>query len=174
MILNVIPSRDKLLKYKERKTMIEQRLSSINGKFSSYTWQPVVYFYQHLEFNNLAALYQTADVALITPIRDGMNLIAKEFVASRTTQQGVLILSELAGAAEELSEAVDRCCGHLIRKVSFTASDFRPMIACLSRRSRIINSRFGIRGAARCWTSMPRAIMRAHMGSASRQMGAPW
>ena len=106
MLLNVIPSRDKLLKYKERKTMIEQKISSINGKFSSYTWQPIVYFYQHLDFNNLASLYQASDVALITPIRDGMNLIAKEYVASKGSDPGVLILSELAGAADELSEAL--------------------------------------------------------------------
>lgn len=106
LLLNVIPSRDKHARYKERKTMIEQKLSSINGKFSSYTWQPIVYFYQHLDFDNLVALYQAAEIALITPLRDGMNLIAKEFVASRASQQGVLILSELAGAAEELPEAL--------------------------------------------------------------------
>lgn len=106
MVLNVIPSRDKLSKYSERKKMIEQKISNINGKFSNYTWQPIVYFYQHLDFENLCALYQLADVALITPLRDGMNLIAKEYVASRITQYGVLILSELAGAANELNEAI--------------------------------------------------------------------
>ena len=106
MVLNVIPSRDKLSKYSERKKMIEQKISNINGKFSTYTWQPIVYFYQHLDFENLSALYQLADVALITPLRDGMNLIAKEYVASRITQDGVLILSELAGAANELNEAI--------------------------------------------------------------------
>jgi trehalose 6-phosphate synthase/phosphatase len=106
MLLNVIPSRDKISKYSERKKMIEERVSSINGKFSNYKWQPIVYFYRHLDFDNLAAFYQVADVALITPLRDGMNLVAKEYVASRTAGNGVLILSELAGASNELSEAL--------------------------------------------------------------------
>ena len=106
MLLNIIPSRDRLSKYSERKKMIEQKISNINGKFSTYGWQPIVYFYQHLDFENLSALYQLADVALVTPLRDGMNLIAKEYVASRTSQDGVLILSELAGAANELNEAI--------------------------------------------------------------------
>lgn len=106
MILNVIPSRDQHTKYSERKLLIEQGLSAINGKFATYNWQPIVYFYQHLDFENLSALYQLADVALITPLRDGMNLVAKEYVASQSSQEGVLILSELAGAANELSEAL--------------------------------------------------------------------
>ena len=106
MILNVIPSRDQMAKYTERKLLIEQSLSNINGKFSTYDWQPIIYFYQHLDFENLAALYQEADIGLVTPLRDGMNLVAKEYVASKTAQEGVLILSELAGAANELSEAL--------------------------------------------------------------------
>lgn len=106
MILNVIPSRDQHTKYSERKLLIEQSLSAINGKFATYNWQPIVYFYQHLDFENLSALYQLADIALITPLRDGMNLVAKEYVASQSAQEGVLILSELAGAANELSEAL--------------------------------------------------------------------
>ena len=106
MILNVIPSRDQHAKYSERKLLIEQSLSAINGKFATYNWQPIVYFYQHLDFENLSALYQLADVALVTPLRDGMNLVAKEYVASQSAQEGVLILSELAGAANELSEAL--------------------------------------------------------------------
>lgn len=106
MLLNVIPSRDKVYKYKERKRMIEEKVSGVNGKFSSYTWQPIVYFYKHLDFDNLAAAYQAADIALVTPLRDGMNLVSKEYVASRTDGRGALVLSELAGAANELSEAI--------------------------------------------------------------------
>ncbi|HVZ57143.1 MAG TPA: bifunctional alpha,alpha-trehalose-phosphate synthase (UDP-forming)/trehalose-phosphatase [Chitinophagaceae bacterium] len=105
MLLNVIPSRDRLSKYTERKRLIEERVSSVNGRFSNYRWQPIVYFYRHLEFDHLCSFYQVADVALITPLRDGMNLVAKEYVASRHREDGALILSELAGAANELGEA---------------------------------------------------------------------
>lgn len=104
-ILNVIPSRDVIPAYIERKRMVEERVSTINGKFSSLHWQPVIYRYNHLDFNELCALYQVADAALITPLRDGMNLVAKEYVAS-CIDKGVLILSELTGAAYELSESV--------------------------------------------------------------------
>jgi len=105
-IQNVVPSRDTIPAYTERKKMLEELISTINGKHSSIQWQPIIYRYNHLEFDQLMALYRAADVALITPLRDGMNLVAKEFVASRIDQQGVLILSELTGAASELSEAI--------------------------------------------------------------------
>ena len=105
-ILNVIPSRDEIQAYNERKKQMEEKISTINGKFSSISWQPIMYRYTHLAFYELCALYQAADVALITPIRDGMNLVAKEYVASCAMQKGVLILSEFAGAASELNEAL--------------------------------------------------------------------
>ena len=104
-ILNIIPSRDVIPAYMRRKSRIEERVSTINGKFSSLHWQPVIYRYNHLAFEELCALYQVADVALITPLRDGMNLVAKEYIAS-CIDKGVLVLSELTGAASELSEAV--------------------------------------------------------------------
>jgi len=105
-VLVVVPSRQIISKYNERRKLIEEEVGSINGKYSTLSWQPIIYRYNHLNFNELCALYQAADVALITPLRDGMNLVAKEFVASCADQQGVLILSELAGAANELSEAL--------------------------------------------------------------------
>jgi trehalose 6-phosphate synthase/phosphatase len=104
-ILNIVPSRSTIPAYSERKKQIEEKIGTINGKFSSIGWQPVLYRYMHLSFTELVAMYQAADVALITPLRDGMNLVAKEYVAS-STGKGVLILSELAGAASELSEAI--------------------------------------------------------------------
>lgn len=105
-ILNVIPSRDNIPTYNERKRLLEERVGTLNGKFSTLQWQPLIYRYNHLSFDELAALYQAANVALITPLRDGMNLVAKEYVASCTNQAGVLILSELTGAASELNEAL--------------------------------------------------------------------
>ncbi|HEY0732445.1 MAG TPA: bifunctional alpha,alpha-trehalose-phosphate synthase (UDP-forming)/trehalose-phosphatase, partial [Chitinophagaceae bacterium] len=104
-ILNVVPSRDLIPTYIDRKREIEEMVSMINGKFSTIDWQPLIYRYNHLDFDELCALYQTADIALITPLRDGMNLVAKEYVAS-CLDKGVLILSELTGAASELNEAV--------------------------------------------------------------------
>jgi len=104
-ILNVVPSRDTIPAYNERKKTIEEKIGTINGRFSSISWQPIIYRYNHLPFKELIALYQAADVALITPLRDGMNLVAKEYVAA-SLGRGVLILSELAGAASELSEAI--------------------------------------------------------------------
>lgn len=104
-ILNIVPSRDVIPAYIERKRAVEEKVSTINGKYSSLHWQPVIYRYNHLDFDELCALYQVADTALITPLRDGMNLVAKEYVAS-CIDKGVLILSELTGAANELSEAI--------------------------------------------------------------------
>jgi trehalose 6-phosphate synthase/phosphatase len=104
-IFNIIPSRDVIPAYVDRRRQIEERVSAINGRYSSLQWQPVIYRYNHLEFDELCALYQSADVALITPLRDGMNLVAKEYVAS-CIDKGVLILSELTGAASELNEAI--------------------------------------------------------------------
>lgn len=104
-ILVIVPSRQIISKYNERKKLIEERVGRINGKYSTLEWQPIIYRYSNLSFADLCALYQSADVGLITPIRDGMNLVAKEYVASQH-EKGVLILSELAGAANEMGEAI--------------------------------------------------------------------
>lgn len=106
LIINVIPSREEINRYAERKHIIEECISRINGAYGTFLWQPIVYQYQHLSFHDLIACYTGCDVALVTPLRDGMNLIAKEFVASRKDRQGCLILSELAGASNELKGAL--------------------------------------------------------------------
>lgn len=105
-VLVVVPSREKVGTYKELKREIDERVGRLNGRFGTVDWTPVRYIYRYLPFDELAALYATADCALITPARDGMNLIAKEYLASRADGQGVLILSEMAGAARELTEAL--------------------------------------------------------------------
>lgn len=102
----VIPSRDSIEKYRKMKKEIESTVSRINGKFSSLSWQSIIYQYRSLTFNELVALYDFSNVGLITPLRDGMNLVAKEYIACQVENEGVLILSEMAGAAAELNEAL--------------------------------------------------------------------
>jgi trehalose 6-phosphate synthase/phosphatase len=105
-IMVVVPSRDNILWYKEMKKELEETIGRINGKYARIDWIPVNYQYRSLNFQELVALYSISDVALITPVRDGMNLVAKEFIASRKDKRGVLILSEMTGAASELGEAI--------------------------------------------------------------------
>ncbi len=141
-ILVIVPSRQIISKYNERKKMIEERVGRINGKYSSLEWQPIIYRYSHLVFEDLCALYQSADVGLITPIRDGMNLVAKEYVASQR-DAGVLVLSELAGAANEMGEAVlvnpmdKREVGHAIHTaLTMPPEEQKQKIELLQKRLR--------------------------------------
>src|SRR5699024_8199218 len=92
--------------YQLLKKETDELVGRINGEFSTVNWTPIWYFYRSLPFENLVDLYSTADIALISPIRDGMNLVAKEYVATRTRKDGVLILSEMAGASKEMNEAI--------------------------------------------------------------------
>jgi trehalose 6-phosphate synthase len=98
----VVPSREAVPRYKELRREVERRISSINGEFSEPGWTPVQYIYRSLSLRELVAYYRAADVALVTPLKDGMNLVAKEYCAARINNDGVLVLSEFAGAAEQL------------------------------------------------------------------------
>ena len=106
LILVAVPSRTGVEDYAELRRQLEGLVGRINGEHGSLGWVPVWYLYRFLPFERIAALYNAADVALVTPLRDGMNLIAKEFVATKKDGRGVLILSEMAGAASELGEAI--------------------------------------------------------------------
>ncbi|MFT7606674.1 MAG: trehalose 6-phosphate synthase/phosphatase, partial [Saprospiraceae bacterium] len=107
LILIVVPSRTHVGQYQDLKSEIDTLVGRIDGQYRTFGWSPIQYFYRSLPFGELCALYQAADIAMITPLRDGMNLVAKEFVASKEeSKKGVLILSEMAGAANELSEAL--------------------------------------------------------------------
>ncbi|HYG24260.1 MAG TPA: bifunctional alpha,alpha-trehalose-phosphate synthase (UDP-forming)/trehalose-phosphatase [Verrucomicrobiae bacterium] len=105
-VVSVAPSRIGVDSYRAMKQEIEETVGRIVGAYGTVNWTPLVYQYRNLSFNEIVALYRACDVALITPLRDGMNLVAKEFVASRPDQTGVLILSEMAGAAKEMGEAL--------------------------------------------------------------------
>lgn len=104
--LTVIPSRVDVRQYRRMKQELDERVGYINGRFGSTEWVPILYQYRSLDFESLVAFYSVAPVALITPLRDGMNLVAKEYLASKPDSSGVLILSEMAGAARELGEAL--------------------------------------------------------------------
>lgn len=102
----VVPSRDSVPQYKELKDEIDKLVGNINARYRTLNWHPIAYFYRSFPIEVLSALYQTADICLVTPMRDGMNLVCKEYVASRTQNTGVLILSEMAGASKELVDAL--------------------------------------------------------------------
>jgi len=106
LVMILVPSRDSVDRYNDLKIRIDETIGSINGTFSQPGWIPIHYFYRNFTFDELTALYHVSDVALITPLRDGMNLVAKEFVAAKAGKPGVLVLSEMAGAAIELTEAI--------------------------------------------------------------------
>ncbi|HEY9886478.1 MAG TPA: bifunctional alpha,alpha-trehalose-phosphate synthase (UDP-forming)/trehalose-phosphatase [Vampirovibrionales bacterium] len=100
-----VPSRTKIESYRELKEEVEEIVSDINEDHERETNPPVVYYYRSLPFDKLLSFYKSADIALVTPLCDGMNLVAKEYVAAQK-DKGVLILSEFAGAACELGEAI--------------------------------------------------------------------
>jgi trehalose 6-phosphate synthase/phosphatase len=106
MILVAVPSRTGVEHYRMLKRRLDELIGRINGKYGTFDWMPVWYLYRSLPFEMMVALYNVADICLVTPLRDGMNLIAKEFIASKEDGGGVLILSEMAGAAKELGEAL--------------------------------------------------------------------
>jgi trehalose 6-phosphate synthase/phosphatase len=106
LIMVVVPSRDQVGKYKELKEEVDRLVGRINGRFGKINWTPIHFFYRSFPLEELSAFYRMADVALVTPMRDGMNLVCKEFIASKINKKGVLILSEMCGASKELSDAI--------------------------------------------------------------------
>ena len=101
-----VPSREDVGAYRDLKRQIDEIIGRINGRFSTQTWSPIHYIYRSMPFEELIALYAAADIALVTPLRDGMNLVCKEFVASHSDNDGVLILSKFAGAIAEMKGSI--------------------------------------------------------------------
>lgn len=104
LIQVVVPSRNDVPEYQKQKALLDELAGRINGRFSKDGWVPIHYMYRTLERTPLVALYRACDIALITPLRDGMNLVAKEYCASSVDGNGVLVLSEFAGAANQLGD----------------------------------------------------------------------
>ncbi|MBI1849302.1 MAG: bifunctional alpha,alpha-trehalose-phosphate synthase (UDP-forming)/trehalose-phosphatase [Planctomycetes bacterium] len=101
-----VPSRSKVAAYKKSRARIDALIGKINGTFATPRWSPVRYLHRAMTQREVVALYRAADVMVVTPVRDGMNLVAKEFAAARSDEDGVLVLSEFAGAASEMGEAL--------------------------------------------------------------------
>lgn len=106
LIQVAVPSRTKVGAYQEYREQVDGLIGRIHGALATPSWVPVHYLFRNLPQAEIAALYRAADVLLVTPLRDGMNLVAKEFIATRIDEDGVLVMSEFAGAASELAEAL--------------------------------------------------------------------
>jgi trehalose 6-phosphate synthase/phosphatase len=106
LIQVAVPTRDRVDAYRSFRRDVSSLVGQINGEFATPTWTPIQYIHRSVPDAVLLALYRAADVMLVTPLRDGMNLVAKEFAAARIDEDGVLVLSEFAGAADELTDAI--------------------------------------------------------------------
>lgn len=141
-----VPSRSQVAEYRDLKREIDELVGRVNGRFSTATWSPIRYLYQSMPVERLVALYRDADVALITPVRDGMNLVAKEYVACQVDEPGALVLSRLAGAAETMHEAIlvnpynlDGTAAGIHRALMMDEAERRSRLAALRRRERRYN-----------------------------------
>ena len=141
LILVVVPSRELVEEYKELKEEIDEMVGFINGKYGGLDWLPIHYFYRSLSFQSLISLYNIANIGLVTPYRDGMNLIAKEFVASKVEKEGVLILSEMAGAAAELSDALIINPNDIEQMVQFMEKALRMPLDEQRRRNHLMQEK---------------------------------
>ena len=101
-----VPTRSGMEEFQTMRRLTEEAVGRINGRFGSMDWQPVIHFYGSFEHEELVAFYTAADVAWVTPLRDGLNLVVKEYIACSLGGDGVVILSEFAGAAAELSGVI--------------------------------------------------------------------
>jgi len=148
-----VPSRERVEEYRRMKREIDEAVGRISGRFTSEGWVPVRYLYRSLAPSDLAAHYVAADLALVTPLRDGMNLVAKEYVATRIHDDGMLILSEFAGAAEGLPEAVrvnpyniDDVAAQIRSTITMPAVEVRARMARLRARVKQEDIRWWLRG----------------------------
>lgn len=147
MVQVTVPSRTRVPAYLDLKQDVEQTLAGINGRFSEEDWLPIVHLYRSYRPQQLAAMYREADVCLITPLRDGMNLVAKEFIASQVGEPGVLMLSRFCGAAEDLRESViinpydvDGTALDLKRSLEMPLAERQRRWAALAKRVQVRNA----------------------------------
>lgn len=151
-----VPSRSQVAEYRELKSEIDELVGQVNGRFATSTWSPIRYLYRSVSPEKLCGLYRDADVALVTPLRDGMNLVAKEYVACQVDDPGVLVLSRMAGAAETMREAlqvnpfdVDGTAEAIHRALTMDEEERASRIASLRRRERRDNVEAWVEGFLR-------------------------
>ena len=138
-----VPSREQVSEYQALKRELDELVGRINGRFGRSDWTPIRYIHRSVPGPKLSALYRDAAVAMVTPLRDGMNLVAKEFVASQTDDPGVLLLSRMAGAAETMREAlrvnpynVESVAEALHRALEMPLDEREARMRALQRRER--------------------------------------
>jgi trehalose 6-phosphate synthase/phosphatase len=138
-----VPSRSQVAEYKDLKRELDELVGRINGRFATAGWSPIRYLYRSLDQKRLCAIYRDADVALVTPLRDGMNLVAKEYVACQVADPGVLVLSKLAGSAHTMREAlrvnpydIDGTAEAIHRALEMEEAERRSRVVALRRRER--------------------------------------
>lgn len=141
LIQVAVPSRERVPLYTKLRREVDELIGEINGEWSTPNWSPITYLRRNLPQADLAALYAAADVALVTPLRDGLNLVAKEYVACKSTGDGVLVLSEFAGAAAEMGEAMlvnpydeEGLSTTILRALTLPDSEKRDRMMALYRR----------------------------------------
>lgn len=141
LIQVAVPTREGIGSYQDLRTEVNQLVGEINGKLGTSNWTPVVYVNRSIERQELVALYRLADVCWVGPLRDGMNLIAKEYVACKREGDGVLLLSEFAGAAAEMGEALfinpfdeERTAESAARALALEEEEQRSRMQALHRR----------------------------------------
>ncbi|HEU4640431.1 MAG TPA: trehalose-phosphatase, partial [Candidatus Binatia bacterium] len=141
LIQVAVPSRERVPRYTRLRRQVDELIGEINGDWSTPNWSPISYLRRNLPQAELAALYASADVALVTPLRDGLNLVAKEYVACKSSGDGVLVLSEFAGAAAEMGEALlvnpydeESLSSTIARALSLSETEKRERMMALYRR----------------------------------------
>ncbi|HEX8651062.1 MAG TPA: bifunctional alpha,alpha-trehalose-phosphate synthase (UDP-forming)/trehalose-phosphatase [Pyrinomonadaceae bacterium] len=141
LIQVAVPSRERISSYKELRREVDALVGRTNGVYGTAGWTPIVYLRRAIPKAELVALYAAADVGWVTPLRDGMNLVAKEFIACKRGESGVLVLSEFAGAAAEMGEAFlvnpydeERTADVLERALQLPAAERRERMSALFRR----------------------------------------
>jgi trehalose 6-phosphate synthase/phosphatase len=141
LIQVAVPSREKIDEYRELRHEVDELIGKINGEWSTPDWTPVVYLRRAIPQSELIALYAAADLAWVSPLRDGLNLVAKEYVACKENGDGTLVLSEFAGAAAEMGESIlvnpydeERTAEAIERALSFSKEEQRDRMLALHRR----------------------------------------
>ncbi len=179
----LVPSRERVAEYAEMKRQIDETVGRINGRFSEGGWTPVRYLARALPLEELVPLYRAADVALVTPLRDGMNLVAKEYCVAQLENEGVLILSEMAGAADELQEAlvvnpfdIEAVAEALHRALSMSDDERRARMSALRDRVRGHDVHAWVNDFLRAADAASERAQRAVASAAdvARRRLAPW